>query len=174
MRLTLAAHVGVTAVKSVQLSEEVAKIVAAAQERITGIGAEQYAKLELQKFEAIPLHELLVMAEEELLDNINYSVMALIRWRSLKKTALDLVHNLKNAGLVIEGFDNDYWRTAEGDTYAAAKAKPTNPVVYETIYPEPRVSERSATEAPVSSIPTREQISAETRPHTSRSQRDRD
>lgn len=60
------------------------QIIRDAQARILGIGAEQYAQNDQQKFETMTLDGLLVYFEEELLDQINYAVMNIIRIRRMR------------------------------------------------------------------------------------------
>lgn len=67
-----------------ELADKVAEITAEAQARILGVGQEQYAQGDSQKFETMPLADLLTYFEEELLDQINYSVMNIIRFRRMR------------------------------------------------------------------------------------------
>jgi hypothetical protein len=81
------------------------KIIAMAQERIMGVGHEQYSQGDKQKFELVPIDKLLEWAEEETVDQINYGVMALVRLRDpesdvdprhlteLEMGCLDLIEN---------------------------------------------------------------------------------
>lgn len=78
--------------KSQELAAEVAQIVKEAQARITGIGAEQYSHNDMQKFEAMSITSLLEYMEEELLDEINYAVMNLLRMRWLKEAISVIGH----------------------------------------------------------------------------------
>lgn len=75
---------------SAQLAHEVEEVVKEAQARIIGVGQEQYAEGDQQKFEIMPFEDLLVYFEEELLDQINYAVMNLIRVRRLKVVLQEL------------------------------------------------------------------------------------
>lgn len=59
-------------------------IIEDAKARVLGVGHEQYATEERQKFERVDFGALFVLTEEELLDQINYAVMGLIRLRRLK------------------------------------------------------------------------------------------
>lgn len=70
---------------SEQLAEKVSEIVKEAQTRVLGIGREQYEEGGTQKFETMPLPRLLDYFEEELLDQINYSVMNIIRLRRFRE-----------------------------------------------------------------------------------------
>jgi hypothetical protein len=64
------------------LAAAVASIVEEAQARILGIGAEQYhTEGEPQKFETMSVEAMIEYMAEELLDQINYSVMNLIKLR---------------------------------------------------------------------------------------------
>lgn len=81
---------------SKELAEEVGKVVAEAQSRITGIGAAQYADEDSQKFERITIPELIGMMEEELLDEINYAVMNLVRLRQLKEVLSRIIQTNKD------------------------------------------------------------------------------
>jgi len=78
--------------KSQELANEVEKIVTAAQKRITGVGAEQYAFGDMQKFETMTIDGLLEYMEEELLDQINYSVMNLLRISWLREALKVIGH----------------------------------------------------------------------------------
>jgi hypothetical protein len=91
-------------VKSSELAAQVGAIVGEAQSRITGIGSEQYETEEGQKFERMALPDLLTYFEEELLDQINYSVMNILRLRWLQE-ALD--HKLSEAVYIVSDPDND-------------------------------------------------------------------
>lgn len=67
---------------SPQLADEVTRYVEEARGRILGVGKDQYstgARDEDQRFETYPYPKLLDMFREELLDQINYAVMSLIR-----------------------------------------------------------------------------------------------
>lgn len=71
---------------SEELASEVKKAVSAAvQERILGVGKDQYDLGDKQAFEEMSLDRLLEMAEEEALDLIAYSTMAIIRVRRLRE-----------------------------------------------------------------------------------------
>jgi hypothetical protein len=67
------------------LADAVAEVVTDAQARILGVGHDQYAEGDTQKFETMPLADLLTYFEEELLDQINYSVMNIIRFRRMRQ-----------------------------------------------------------------------------------------
>lgn len=67
------------------LHEERAEVIHDAQARVLGVGHEQYAQAERQKFETVDMQALFVLSEEELLDQINYAVMAVIRLRRLAR-----------------------------------------------------------------------------------------
>lgn len=84
--------------KSTELAEEVKKIVVEAQNRITGVGAEQYARNDMQKFETMTMRELLIYMEEELLDQINYAVMNLLRVRWLGEAIKVIGHEAVSPG----------------------------------------------------------------------------
>lgn len=71
---------------SEELAAEVKKAVSAAvQERILGVGKEQYDLGDKQEFEEMSLDRLFEMAEEEALDLIAYSTMLIIRVRRLRE-----------------------------------------------------------------------------------------
>lgn len=71
---------------SEELASEVKKAVSAAvQERILGVGKEQYDLGDKQAFEEMSLDRLFEMAEEEALDLIAYSTMLIIRVRRLRE-----------------------------------------------------------------------------------------
>ena len=78
--------------KSQELATSVGEIVKEAQARITGIGATQYAMGDMQKFESMTMDDLLIYMEEELLDQINYSVMNLLRLRWLREALKVIAH----------------------------------------------------------------------------------
>lgn len=69
---------------SEQLAAEVARIVADAQNRILGVGAEQYTESDGQRFESMELADLVDYVREETLDLINYGVMLTIRIDRIK------------------------------------------------------------------------------------------
>lgn len=73
---------------SKELAREIATVVLATTDRVVGIGAEQYASRDSQKFENMPLPDLYDMAMEELEDTVAYAVMLRIRLTRLKE-ALD-------------------------------------------------------------------------------------
>lgn len=73
---------------SQELAEAVEDVVARAQSRVTGIGAEQYSQGTTQKFETMTLEGLVDYAIEETLDLVNYGVMLTIRLDRLR-TALE-------------------------------------------------------------------------------------
>jgi hypothetical protein len=62
-----------------------AQVISDAQDRIMGVGREQYSQGDMQKFELMPLDHLLEYFEEELLDQINYAVMNTIRIRRIRQ-----------------------------------------------------------------------------------------
>jgi len=68
------------------LATEIEATVKLAQQRIIGVGQTQYydATTETQRFESMPIDELLASAEEEMLDHINYAVMSRIRFARLR------------------------------------------------------------------------------------------
>lgn len=71
---------------SEELAAEVKKTVSAAvQERILGVGKDQYDLGDKQEFEEMSLDRLFEMAEEEALDMIAYSTMVVIRVRRLRE-----------------------------------------------------------------------------------------
>lgn len=64
---------------SQQLADYVAEFIGRATARVTGVGDQQYSRDGFQKFEAIPLEELLLMLQEELQDAAVYAAMLDIR-----------------------------------------------------------------------------------------------
>ena len=56
-----------------------AAVVEDAQHRILGVGAQQYTEGDQQKFETMPLLDLVEYAREETLDLVNYGVMLTLR-----------------------------------------------------------------------------------------------
>ena len=71
---------------SEELAAEVKKTVSAAvQERILGVGKDQYDLGDKQEFEEMPLDRLFKMTEEEALDLIAYSTMIIVRVRRLRE-----------------------------------------------------------------------------------------
>lgn len=68
---------------SAQLADEVAEAITRATSRIVGTGNEQYSADGFQKFESMPIGDLLEYTLEELDDVINYSVMLQIRFRRI-------------------------------------------------------------------------------------------
>lgn len=71
--------------KSTDLAYQVEMYVQEAQRRIQGPGHAQYALGDKQKFESMSREELVLYLREELLDQINYSVMMLIRLDQLEE-----------------------------------------------------------------------------------------
>jgi hypothetical protein len=78
--------------KSSELASEVQRVVIDAQSRILGIGAEQYERDGRQKFEDMPMDELIEYVREEALDLVNYGVMVTLR-----------IERLAEAVAVLEG-----------------------------------------------------------------------
>lgn len=73
-----------------ELAAEIAMTVVLAQQRVITVGAEQYyVPGEPQRFEQMPLDDLLEYAEEEAFDLINYAVMARIRFARLRAALTD-------------------------------------------------------------------------------------
>lgn len=63
-----------------ELADEVEAVIRECRERVEGIGAQQYyVPGQPQKFETMPMGDLVRYAKEEMLDEINYNVMRLIR-----------------------------------------------------------------------------------------------
>lgn len=71
--------------RSSELAEAVAQMVSMASERVNGPGDEQYSLGDEQKFESMPLDELLTWTEEELIDLVVYSTMLWIRLERIRK-----------------------------------------------------------------------------------------
>jgi hypothetical protein len=78
--------------KSSELASEVQRVVTDAQSRILGIGADQYERDGRQKFEDMPMDELIEYVREEALDLVNYGVMVTLR-----------IERLAEAVAVLEG-----------------------------------------------------------------------
>jgi hypothetical protein len=76
---------------SQELADEVARVVADAQSRILTVGADQYTEPDGQKFESMPLANLVEYVREEALDLVNYGVMLSIRVERLK-AAMAVAH----------------------------------------------------------------------------------
>jgi hypothetical protein len=74
---------------SEDLAEYVADAVVDAAGRIKGVGNDQYSEGGFQKFEGMPLIELFEMADEELLDLVNYAIMLRIRLIRLASALFD-------------------------------------------------------------------------------------
>jgi hypothetical protein len=72
-------------VTSEELAREVKAAVAACQDRVMGPGNSQYSYGETQKFEEMPLGDLVEMAREEVQDLIVYAVMTDIRLKRLQE-----------------------------------------------------------------------------------------
>lgn len=80
--------------KSTELAQHVHDIVSKAQGRILAEGAEQYeAEDGTQQFEVMPMDELAEYLEEELLDQINYSIMMILRLRELRGIMERMIQN---------------------------------------------------------------------------------
>lgn len=71
------------------LAEYAAKMNERVSQRIKGVGQEQYSEGDYQKFEAMPLPDLLVMTLEEIEDIAAYLPMMHIRVRRLLKALRD-------------------------------------------------------------------------------------
>lgn len=100
--------------KPEELAAEVGQTVRLAQERIKGIGAEQYAQPDgTQKFETMNLDDLLQMAEEEALDLINYAVMMRIRFARWRRQ-LEKVEVLNNPEEIIIRIGVAQWAKLPG------------------------------------------------------------
>lgn len=68
------------------LAVEIGRIVVECQDRVTGIGAQQYyTPGEPQKFETMDFDDLAQYYREELLDIVNYAVMTMIRIDRIQK-----------------------------------------------------------------------------------------
>ncbi|MFF1739623.1 hypothetical protein [Streptomyces mirabilis] len=70
-----------------QLAEYVTEFIGECQARVMGVGAEQYSQGEQQKFETMPLLDLIQYAREEAQDLAVYAAMVDIRLQRLE-TAL--------------------------------------------------------------------------------------
>ncbi len=92
-----------------QLAAEVQEMIRLCTDRIVGIGAEQYHDVTTgrQKFEGMPFADLLDYADEELLDLINYTVMAHIRLRRLRAALVSGVGSDMFADASDEAFKRD-------------------------------------------------------------------
>ena len=71
---------------------EVASIIEECQERVLGVGAQQYATQEGQLFEQMPYDALFEYAEEEIRDLVVYACMLRIRLRRLRDMLYPLLH----------------------------------------------------------------------------------
>lgn len=71
---------------SEELAAEVEAFVARCRSRVTGTGDEQYGNGPVQKFEGLPLMQLIDWALEEIEDVVNYSTMMAIRLQRVRKT----------------------------------------------------------------------------------------
>jgi hypothetical protein len=69
---------------SEELADEVSHFIGECRGRILGIGAEQYEEPDGQKFEKMPLVELVVYAREEAQDLAVYAAMLDIRLKRLE------------------------------------------------------------------------------------------
>lgn len=74
---------------SEDLAQYVADAVVDAAGRIKGVGNQQYSEGNYQKFEGMPLIDLFEMADEELLDLVNYAIMLRIRLIRLASALFD-------------------------------------------------------------------------------------
>lgn len=74
---------------SEDLAQYVADAVVDAAGRIKGVGNQQYSEGSYQKFEGMPLIDLFEMADEELLDLVNYAIMLRIRLIRLASALFD-------------------------------------------------------------------------------------
>lgn len=71
---------------SEELAKEIEETVHLAQERVTGIGDQQYSTADVQRFEDVPIDKVMQDIEEEALDIISYGVMLRIRVARLRKS----------------------------------------------------------------------------------------
>lgn len=69
---------------SEDLAESVNMVVQFCMARVNGVGAEQYAGEDHQKFEAMSMEDLMEYQIEEIADDINYAVMRFIRLRRIQ------------------------------------------------------------------------------------------
>ena len=78
-----------------QLADHVRTFVSGCIERVVGVGAQQYSQGTTQKFEIMPLGQLIDWTDEELQDVVVYAVMLSIRLRGIRdRVAADLEHRL--------------------------------------------------------------------------------
>lgn len=70
---------------SAELADEVGSFIDACRSRITGVGDEQYAEQDGQKFERMPIGDLITMAREEAQDLAVYAAMMDIRLARLER-----------------------------------------------------------------------------------------
>lgn len=70
--------------KSEDLADEVEELITRCRARVLGTGNEQYSYGDTQKFETLPLLELIDWAMEEVEDSAAYAVMQHIRLRRLR------------------------------------------------------------------------------------------
>ncbi len=72
-----------------ELADEVEQLIGFCRSGILGVGQEQYAEhrdgVQVQRFESLPLSELIQYAREEVRDLINYCVMLDIRFRRMQQ-----------------------------------------------------------------------------------------
>lgn len=79
-----------------QLAEHVRTFVGGCIDRVVGVGAEQYSQGSTQKFEVMPLGQLIDWTDEELQDVVVYAVMLSIRLRGIRdRVAGQLEHGLQ-------------------------------------------------------------------------------
>ena len=67
-----------------QLAEYVTEFIGECQSRVMGVGADQYSQGESQKFETMPLPDLITYAREEAQDLAVYAAMIDIRLQRLE------------------------------------------------------------------------------------------
>lgn len=69
---------------SADLAEAVHMVMHYCMDRVNGVGHEQYAEKDHQKFEAMSMEDLMEYQIEEIADDINYAVMRFIRLRRIQ------------------------------------------------------------------------------------------
>lgn len=121
---------------SEQLAKRVERTTKEACSRILGIGAEQYAQGDTQKFETMPFPELAIYYKEELLDQINYCVMQIIRIEDLAQRFNAMIRSLEGAGIQIRNVTDANSGSAYGKNASSTQSVPASTVAIPTISTE--------------------------------------
>jgi hypothetical protein len=97
------------------LRDAISSVVEEAQSRVGGRDGEYGKGAQPQKFEGMDFDDLVKYFEEEMLDQINYAVMVIVRLRSLMAVYQDVLDRMANAGFVFHRVLRDANRETFGE-----------------------------------------------------------